>query len=104
MNDKPIDTNTGNNNAPIDGALLKPSPAQDAVDNMKHLVNMMEFIDTVQEMRTAQKSFFKTRNPRSGATQKEVQKWLDESKRTERMVDDYLIKFKERNSPQTKLF
>jgi hypothetical protein len=84
-----------------DNPTPQSSPAQDAVDNMKHLANMMEFIETVEKMRTAQKSFFKLR--KSG-TQKEISEWLAESKRLEKSVDDYLIKFKERNSPQKSLF
>jgi ABC-type uncharacterized transport system fused permease/ATPase subunit len=77
------------------------SPAQDAVDGIKHLANLAEFIDAVDAMRTAQKSFFKLR--KSG-TQKEISEWLAESKRLEKLCDDYLAKFRERKTAQTKLF
>lgn len=101
--EQPIDTNTGNNEAgKINfGPITKPSPLQEAVENMKTLANMYEFIDTVDRMRHAQKSFFKLR--KSG-TQREIYEWLAQSKQLEKSVDEYLIKFKERNSPQQKLF
>lgn len=85
-----------NNNQPT-----QPSPAQDAIDNMQHLANLMDFIGAVEAMRNAQRSFFKLRK---AGTQKEINEWLAESKRLEKLVDEYLIKFKARNSPQKSLF
>lgn len=104
-NDK-IDTNTGNNESgkhdfasPITKRI--DDPAQQLVDDMKHLSVMMSLVTIGEEMRHAQKQFFKLR--KSG-TQKEITEWLATSKRLEKEFDDLIAKFRARNSAQTNLF
>jgi hypothetical protein len=55
------------------------------MEDQSKVAELMQFVETVKAMRTAQQSFFKDRSPQ----------WLSESKRLEKIVDKQAASFLE---------